>query len=83
MLAYQLYFTPCPIQLKQTPIHFGATLGFVDVVELLVLNNANTEALDISENTPLHKACINGHVDVVHFLLTHRPNLQTLNEVQH
>ena len=52
-----------------TPLHFAASKGCVEVARLLLEHGADPNAQDKSGKTPLHVAAFNGHVDVVRLLL--------------
>jgi hypothetical protein len=54
-----------------TPLHFAASEGCVEVARLLLEHGADPNAQDKSGKTPLHVAASNGHVDVVKLLLVH------------
>ena len=52
-----------------TPLHEACATGRVDIVQLLLLNNANPNTLNSSGLTPLCVAAVNGHVELVDILL--------------
>ena len=52
-------------------MHYAATYGHKDVVELLLANRADVNAKDYKGNTPLHDAVDNGYKDVAELLLQH------------
>ena len=52
-----------------TPLHEACATGRVDIVQLLLLNNANPNTLNSSGLTPLCVAAVNGHVEIVDILL--------------
>lgn len=47
----------------QTPLHHAASLGKLEIVQLLLDYNANCNAQDSFGNTPLHLALRNDHLD--------------------
>jgi len=54
---------------KQTPLHWAAAEGQVEIVRLLLTKfGADANATDSAGRTPLHMATINGHVEVARFL---------------
>ena len=57
-----------------TPLHFAASSGNVDFIELLQTDKRNLEvdfnAANILGRTPLHRAAAKGHTDMVDKLLT-------------
>jgi ankyrin repeat protein len=59
-----------------TPLYFAAGSGHKDVVELLIANKADINALNeqsipLQHYTPLHVALMNGHPDVADLLIAH------------
>ena len=52
-----------------TPLHEACATGRVDIVQLLLRNNANPNTLNSSGLTPLCVAAVNGHVEIVDILL--------------
>jgi hypothetical protein len=55
----------------QTPLHWAAIHGRVDVARLLLEHGADVNARDENGQTPLRWAAIHGHVDVARLLLDH------------
>lgn len=53
----------------QTPLHIGATHGYVQVLKFLVDLGIDLDLVDFKGWTPLHCASSNGHVEAVEFLL--------------
>ncbi|KAK8135509.1 hypothetical protein PG984_003449 [Apiospora sp. TS-2023a] len=66
---------------RRTPLWWAAAQGNLDVVELLVLSKADTEARDIWECTPLWQAASSGHRDVVKLLLKRGTNIEDVADV--
>ncbi len=60
-----------------TALHYAAEKGHTFVVNLLILNQANIECRNKSNNMPIHLAAKNGHVETVKFLLKGKSNHQT------
>ncbi|KAK7094592.1 hypothetical protein V1264_006126 [Littorina saxatilis] len=56
-----------------SPLLLVCMLGKTDIVQLLLLHNADVNMSVALGLTPLHFACMRGHLDVVHLLLQH-PN---------
>ncbi|GJT68121.1 ankyrin repeat-containing protein [Tanacetum coccineum] len=53
----------------QTPLHIGATHGYVEVLKFLVELGIDPDLVDNKGWTPLHCASSNGHVEAIEFLL--------------
>ena len=51
------------------PLHLAAVTGDVEIVKLLLKNNARVDALDINQSTALHRAAAYNHSEVVEYLL--------------
>jgi len=54
----------------------------VNVVEMLLKNNANIESQQKNQLTPLHVACKKGHVNVVEMLLKNNANIESQEKNQ-
>ena len=52
-----------------TPLHLAAVAGDVEILQLLIDNNARLDALDINQMTPLHRAAAHNQSEAVEFLL--------------
>ncbi len=63
-----------------TPMHWMATLGDVNAIELLLSNGAFIDVQDDEGNTPLHEAVSMRHADTVKFLLSNGANPNLANE---
>lgn len=50
-------------------MHIAAGYGYVKIVQILLVQGANTEAVDKEEGTPLHLAAFYGHVEIARILL--------------
>ncbi|KAL1505978.1 hypothetical protein ABEB36_005419 [Hypothenemus hampei] len=66
-----------------TPLMEAASAGHLDIVRLLVHNDADVNAQSTSGNTPLMYACAGGHTEVVKFLLENGANVEDHNENGH
>lgn len=58
-----------------TSLHYAASLGYVDLCELLVRYGAETGAQTARMETPLHLAVARGHSEVVAVLLKYNARL--------
>ena len=58
-----------------TPLHYAASLGHVDLCELLIRYGADTDAKTSKLETPLHLAIARGHAEVVALLLKYNARL--------
>jgi ankyrin repeat protein len=58
-----------------TSLHYAASLGHVDLCELLVRYGADSDAQTTRLETPLHLAITHGHSEVVALLLKYRARL--------
>ena len=54
-----------------TPLHKASSNGHSEIVEILLQNGAEVNALNEFDFTPLHFAAQNGHFAIVETLLTH------------
>ena len=63
----------------RTALHGAALEGHKEVVELLLLNNAEVDTPDIFGATPLHLAAQNGHEDAAALLLACKASVQATN----
>lgn len=54
---------------KQSALHYASILGFADMVELLLYNNATIDIIDNFMSTPLQQATLNKHRVIVEILL--------------
>lgn len=55
---------------KRTPLHLASENGFLDIVEMLLLNKkVNINCRDCQNNTPLYLALLQKHLDVAKYLL--------------
>jgi len=63
-----------------TSLHYAASLGYVDLCELLVRYGACTDAQTARLETPLHLAITNGHSEVVALLLKYQASLNIRDE---
>lgn len=56
-------------EFNQTPLIWAASRGHKEIVQYLILKNANLHQTDTHGNTPLHWAAEQGHAEVVALLL--------------
>tara|TARA_A100001037_G_scaffold276386_1_gene275638 strand:+ start:189 stop:611 length:423 start_codon:yes stop_codon:yes gene_type:complete len=54
----------------RTALFFAAANGHLEIVELLLENEADPNIANAQDNTALHWACVNGHTAVVEKLLS-------------
>lgn len=52
-----------------TPLHEACNHGHVDIVAILLDNNAFINAYGMDKDTPLHDAVINKHIEVLIVIL--------------
>ena len=53
----------------QTPLHFAVRMGDIEVVKLLVENEAKIDAKDTNGYASLHIAAQNGHLEIIKHLI--------------
>ena len=63
-----------------TSLHYAASLGYVDLCELLVRYGADTDAQTAKLETPLHLAVARGHREVSAILLKYSARLNIRDE---
>ena len=66
-----------------TPLHYAATFGFVEIVEMLLDHGADVNTPDECRWTALHLAAIHGELQVVNTLLRRGANPQARNMKGH
>lgn len=54
---------------NQTPLHFACKQGHVRVIQLLIDNGADINALDSSGHAPIHKTCVKDQLNSVRWLV--------------
>lgn len=47
-----------------TALHMAAANGHMSIVEYLISQGVDINALNEENNAPLHWACLNGHIEV-------------------
>ena len=60
------------------PIHAASLQGHIEIVQFLVQNGANIEALGTWDETPLHLAAENGHLETAKFLIQNGANVDAI-----
>ena len=71
-----------PPNAYRRPLHLAITMGRLDMVELLIANGANVNAIDNHGETPLHMAAYYATAfnrDIVEFLLENDANVNAVN----
>ena len=53
----------------ETPLSLAVNIGSLDIVEILLENNANPSIPDFSHTYPLHDAAKSGNVEIIKILL--------------
>jgi len=66
---------------ERTPLHFAATAGHENVIQLLVKLGADLEVMDSIGSTPLHYAARNGQVDALRALINLGANPDAQDEI--
>ena len=54
----------------QTPIHYAADVGSIEIAKKLLDHNCRIQVLDATGKSPLYKSAHNNHPEFVKFLLT-------------
>ena len=62
-----------------TPLHYAAANGHVEIARLLLQNGAEVNAKGNDGWTPLHFAAFQGHVDILHLLVENGADLEAQN----
>ncbi|XP_015425098.1 PREDICTED: ankyrin repeat and KH domain-containing protein 1 isoform X9 [Myotis davidii] len=66
-----------------TPLMAASSGGYLDIVKLLLLHDANVNSQSATGNTALTYACAGGFVDIVKVLLNEGANIEDHNENGH
>lgn len=64
----------------ETPLHFAAEVGSLEISLELMKRGARTDFPDEFGWTPLHEACAKGHADLVDQFLATKPNLEGVSK---
>lgn len=64
---------------EETPLHVAARLGFYEIVDYLLQQDANPYCIDVLGNTPLHNAVIQKHKETVRLLLDNGSDIMARN----
>lgn len=62
----------------RTPLHLSANGGSVEVVRMLMQQEANTEVTSCDGQTPLHSGANEGHVEVDKMLIGKGANIEAI-----
>jgi ankyrin repeat protein len=60
---------------KTTPLMHASALGYIEIVKVLVENNANLNLQNIHGYTALIRACINNHPEIIIYLIEKGANI--------
>src|SRR5690606_35778925 len=60
---------------NKTSLHHAASLGYLEIVDLLIKANATIDHLDANGMTPLICATMNANIDIDDFLINKKANL--------
>ena len=63
---------------EETPLHYAALQGQLEVVKYLIFKVKNKKPMDKFGKTPLDRAQSNGHQDIVDFLLNPQGTIHIL-----
>jgi ankyrin repeat protein/mRNA-degrading endonuclease RelE of RelBE toxin-antitoxin system len=63
-----------------TPLHIASYMGFLDIVKLLVANDADMEAKDFDKITPLYVACASHMTNVMEYLIKNGANINAVSK---
>lgn len=61
--------------MNHCPLQMACDAGHLDVVKLLLENNADVNSVSTSDNTPLSLACEGGFADIVKELLENKAEI--------
>lgn len=64
-----------------TALHYAASYGYIEIVNLLLAGNADVNAKTDAGDTPLDYAASRGYGDIVELLLTNKANVDDRNGV--
>jgi hypothetical protein len=60
---------------NETPLHWAAYNGHIEIARLLLQNGAEVNAKSRWDRTPLHFSAFHGHVDILHLLVENGADL--------
>ena len=66
---------------EETPLHYAALQGQLEVVKYLIFKVKNKKPMDKFGKTPLDRAQSNGHQDIVDFLLNPQGTIHILRRI--
>lgn len=64
----------------RTPLHHASMNGEIEIVQFLLGNRAEIDALDEDELTPLHLACLKGRLDIADLLIKNGAKIHASRE---
>ena len=53
---------------ERTALHYAASYGYLDMIQLLIRHKAELEVKNKNDNTPLDLATINGELEAIRIL---------------
>ena len=65
---------------KQTPLHIASSHGHLEIVKILVENDANVNVLNYKKMTPLHLSSMFGYIELTNFLLNKKISIDEQDE---
>ena len=71
------FYENFPFFKKITPLVYAASLGYIDIVRLLLQNGAAIDGTDIHGNTALIEAASKGHTEITRLLIDHNAKVNT------
>ena len=72
-----LVYKKNPFNNSDTPLHFAAECGFLEICEMIMENMEDKNPKNNSWVTPLHEAATKGHLKVCKLILDNVPEKKT------